>query len=87
MKIWYKLESYGTFKQSDPRSAADKRAEKVLDSTTLHDIPRLNIVGMLWTEDHMHLPDNFYASLVQFKSLEKRLEIDLNLKTQYASDI
>ena len=27
------------------------------------------------------------TSLVQFKSLEKRLEKDLNLKTQYASDI
>ena len=42
---------------------------------------------MLWADDNIHLPDNFYASLVQFKSLEKRLEKDLNLKTQYASDI
>ena len=42
---------------------------------------------MLWSDDNIHLPDNFYASLVQFKSLGKRLENDLNLKTQYASDI
>ena len=86
VKKWYELESYGTFKQADPRSSADKRAQKILDSTTIHDGSRY-IVGMLWADDNIHLPDNFYASLVQFKSLEKRLEKDLNLKTQYASDI
>ena len=42
---------------------------------------------MLWPDDNIHLPDNFYASLVQLKSLEKRLEKDLNLKIQFASDI
>ena len=86
VKKWYELESYGTFKQADPRSSADKRAQKILDSTTIHDGSRY-VVGMLWADDNIHLPDNFYASLVQFKSLEKRLEKDLNLKTQYASDI
>ena len=45
-------------------------------------------VRMLWADNNIHLPDNFYyASLVQLKSLEKRVEKDLNLKTQYASDI
>ena len=42
---------------------------------------------MLWADDNIHLPDNFYTSLVQFKSLEKSIEKDLNLKTQNASDI
>ena len=78
VKKWYELESHGTFN--------DKRAQKVLDSTTIHDGSRC-VVGMLWADDNIQLPDNFYASLVQFKSLEKRLEKDLNLKTQYASDI
>ena len=86
VKKWYDLESYGTFKQADPRSSADKRAQKILDSTTIHDGSRY-VVGMLWADDNIHLPDNFYASLVQFKSLEKRLEKALKLKTQYASDI
>ena len=83
---WYELYSYGTFKQADPRSSADKRTQKFLDSTTLHDGSR-SVVGMLWAEDNTQFPDEFYASLVQFKSLEKRLEKDLNLKTQYVSDI
>ena len=86
VKKWYELESYGTFKQADPRSSADKRAQKFLDSTTIHDGSHY-VAGMLWADDNIHLPDNFYASLVQFKSLKKCLEKDLNLKTQYASDI
>ena len=86
VKKWYELEPYGTIKQADPRFSADKHAQKILDSTTIHDGSRY-IVGMLWADDKNHLPDNFYASLIQFKSLEKRLEKDLNLKTQYASDI
>ena len=86
VKKWYELESYGAFKQADPRSSADKHAQKILDSTTIHDGSRY-IVGMLWADDNIHLPNNFYASLVQFKSLEKRLEKKLNLKTQCASDI
>ena len=86
VKKWYELESYGTFKQADPRSSADKRAHKTLDSTTLPDASRY-VAAMLWADDSVHLPDNFYASLVQFKSIEKRLEKCLNLKTQYASDI
>ena len=86
VKKWYELESYGTFKQADPRSSADKRAQKILDSTTLNDGIRY-VVGMLWADDNIHLPDNFNASLVQFKSREKRLEKDFNLKTQYRTDI
>ena len=51
------------FKQADPRSSAAKRAQKILGSTTLHDGSRY-VVGMLWTDEYIHLPDNFYASLV-----------------------
>ena len=70
VKKWYELEPYGTFEQDDPRSSADKRAKKMLDSTTLHD-GSCYVVGMLWADDNINLPDNFYASLVQFMSLEK----------------
>ena len=30
VKKWYEQESYGTFKQADPRSSAAKRAKKLL---------------------------------------------------------
>ena len=68
------------------RSAADKCAQKILDSTTLFDSSRY-VVGVLWVEDNNQFPAKFYASLVQFNSLEKRLEKVLKLKTQYTSDI
>ena len=37
LRSWYEMESYGAFKQVDPCSAADARAEKILDRTTYHD--------------------------------------------------
>ena len=40
---------------------------KNLESTTLHDGSRY-VVGMLWADDNIHLPDNCYASLVQCNS-------------------
>ena len=46
VKKWYELEFYGTFKEADPRSSADKRAKKILDSTTIHDGSGY-VVGML----------------------------------------
>ena len=85
VRKWYELESYGTFEQTDPRSAPDKSAQKILDFATLKDRSRY-IVEMLWVEDIFPLFDNFNASLVQFKSLQKALEKNSNLKTQYASD-
>ena len=39
-------------------------------------------MGLLWANDDA-LPDNYYAALVQLKSLERRLEKDLVLKNRY----
>ena len=70
---------YGTFKQADPRSAADKRAQ------ILHkNVQNLNSTTLL---DGSRLPEKFHASLVQFRYFYKHIEQNLNLKTQYASDI
>ena len=46
LRSWYDIESYGAFKQVDSRSAADARAEKILEATTYHDGSRYQ-VGML----------------------------------------
>ena len=70
-KKWYELESYGTFKQADPRSSADKRVQKILDSTTLYDGSRY-VDGMLWADDNIHLPIIFtlhWSSLSLLKSV------------------
>ena len=80
------MESYGAFKQVDSRSAADARAEKILDDTTYHDGSRYQ-VGMLWAEDDSSLPNNYFSALVQLKSLERRLTKDADLKEQYSKTI
>ena len=42
---------------------------------------------MLWAEDDVQLPYNYYSSLIQLKSLEKRLNKDPALRSQYAETI
>ena len=42
---------------------------------------------MLWAHDNIQLPDNYFSSLVQLKSLKKLLSIDTTLKENYARTI
>ena len=86
IKTWYELESYGAFKQVDARSAADKRALSVLKNDTFHDGERY-IVPMLWNDKESTLPNNYFSSLAQLKSLEKRLDKDPSLREKYAETI
>ena len=64
----------------DPRSSSNERASKTLEET-FHDGERYQ-VGMLWATDEP-LPDNYFAALVQLKSVENRLEKDPELKAIY----
>ena len=85
VKSWYDLESFGASKQVNPRSAADARAHEILESTTIHNGLRYD-VGMLWAADNTKSPSNYF-SLVQLKSLEKRLAKDEDLREKYTSTI
>ena len=77
------MESYGAYKQFDPRSAADARAQEIPEKTTSHNVQRY-YVGMLWADDNIQLPNNYFSSLIQLKALEKRLSRDTTLKENYA---
>ena len=83
IKSWYKLEFYGAFKQVDARSAAHNYALSLLNSETVHNGERY-IVPMLWIDSNVSLPNNYYSSLAQFKTLERRLSIDPELSERYA---
>ena len=80
------MESYGALKQVDPRSSSDARAHEILENTTVHNGKRYN-VGMLWAEDNIELPNNHFSTLVQLKSLEKRLAKDQTLREKYSNTI
>ena len=86
VKSWYDMESYGAYKQVDTPSAADARAQELLETTTVHNGQRYD-VGMLWADDNIQLPNNCFSSLVQLKSLRKRLSRDTSLKENYAKII
>ena len=44
-------------------------------------------VGMLWAEDNIELPNNYFSALVQLKSMEKRLAKDQTLREKYSNII
>ena len=86
VKSWYDMESNGALKQVDPRSSSDASAHEIFENTTVHNGKRYN-VGMLWAEDNIELPNNYFSALVQLKSLEKRLAKDLTLREKYSNTI
>ena len=44
-------------------------------------------VGLLWRDDEVKLPNNFYSAMGQLKSLERRLQKDETLKKRYQENI
>ena len=86
IKSWYELESYGAFKQVEARSAKDKHALSILNSETIDNGERY-IVPMLWIDSNVSLPNNYYSSLAPFKTLERRLSKDPELRERYADTI
>ena len=86
VKSWYDIELFGANKQVNSRSAADARAHKILESTTKHNGLRYD-VGKLWAADNTKLPNNYSSSLVQLKSLEKRLVKEKDFREKYTSTI
>ena len=86
LRSWYDMESYGTYKPVDSRSAADAKASEILDETTHDDGCRYQ-VGMLWAEDGSSLPNNCFSALVHLKSLERRFSKDPELKQYHCKTI
>ena len=42
---------------------------------------------MLWIDSNVSLPNNYYSSVAQFKTLERRLSKDPELRDRYADTI
>ena len=68
VKSWYDMESYGAYKQVDPQSATDARAQVVFEITTFHNGKRYD-VGVLWADDNIQLPNSYFSSPLQLKYL------------------
>ena len=70
VKSGHDMESYGAYKQADPRSKEDARGHEILETATFLNGPRYD-VGMLWTRDNTQLANNYFLSLVQRCSISK----------------
>ena len=75
---WWNIESYASNCDVTGHSKEEHRTIKTLQQTTQLNGKRYD-VGLLWREDEMKLPKNFYSAKWQLKSLERRLQKDETL--------
>ena len=66
VKLWYDMGTFGAVKNVDPSSAEESRAKEILHSTTFH-AGKKYVVGMLWREPNIELPNNYYVALAQLR--------------------
>ena len=83
---WWDIESYASNCDVTGDSKEEQRAIKTLEQTTRFNGERYE-VGLLWREDEVKLPNNFYSAMGQLKSLERRLQKDETLKKRYQETI
>ena len=74
------------FKLQTGHSKEEQRAIRTLEQTTRFNGERYE-VGLLWREDEVKLPNNFYSAIGQLKSLERRLQKDDILRKRYQETI
>ena len=73
------IESYASNCDVTGNSKEEERAIKTLEQRTRFNGERYE-VGLLWREDEVNLPNTFYSSMGQLKSLEQRLQKDETLQ-------
>ena len=83
---WWDIESYASNSDVTGHSKKEQRAIKTLEQTTRLTGARYK-VGLLWREEEVKLPNNFYSAMGQLKSLEPRLQKDETLGKRYQETI
>ena len=72
---WWDIESYASICDATSHSKDEHSAVKSLEQTTRFTGETYE-VGLLWREDEVKLPNNFYSAIGKLKSLERRLQKD-----------
>ena len=86
IQIWWDIETYASKISVVSQSKKELQAQKMLESTTKF-TGELYQVGMLWSEPEPNLPNNYSSALGQLYSLERRFQMDPNLKSFYQQSI
>ena len=79
---WWDIESYASNCDVTGNSKEEQRAIKTLKQTARFTGEGYE-VGLLWREDEVKLPNNFYSAKGQLKSLERRQQKDDMLQKRY----
>ena len=83
---WWDIESYASKCDVTGHLKDEQRAIKTLEQNTRFNDERYEI-GLLWREEEVKLPNNFYSAMGQLKSLERRLQKDETLRKRYQKTI
>ena len=75
-------ESYASNCDATGHSEDEQRANKTLEQTTRFTGERYE-VRLLWREEEVKLPNNFYSAMGQLNSLERRLQKNDTLRKRY----
>ena len=79
---WWDIKSYYSNCDVTGHSKEEQRASKTFEQATRTNGERQE-VGLLWREDEVKLPNNFYSAMGQLKSLEWHLQKDEIFKKRY----
>ena len=79
---WWDVESYASNRDVTGHSKEEQRGLMTLEQTTRFN-GKIYEVGLLWRQDEVKLPNNFYSAMRQLKSLERRLQKEKTLKKRY----
>ena len=82
---WWDVESYASNCDVTVHSKEEQRAIKTLEQTRFNG--ERYEVGLLWQEDEVKLPHNFYSAMGLINSLERRLQKQETLKKRYQETI
>ena len=83
---WWDTESYASNCDVTGHLKDEQRANKTLELITPFTGERYD-VGLLWREDEVNLPYNFYSAMGQLMTLEQRLQKDDILRKRYQETI
>ena len=83
---WWDIESYASKCDVTGHSKDEQRAIRTLEQTNRFNGEGYEF-GLLWREEEVRLPNNFYSAMGQLKSLERRLRKDEALRKRYQETI
>ncbi|XP_062712316.1 uncharacterized protein LOC115269769 [Aedes albopictus] len=79
IKDYFILEDAGATSTSEPVSAENKRAQELLQQTTVRVGDRFE-TGLLWREEEIEFPESYGAAVRRLECLERRMKKNPSLK-------